>query len=359
MRRLGAFSAFVVASVSFCLTCSTLAAADPSRPASAWMPYWLATRSLDSVLSSRGLVGVASPFWYDARAASIASYPGASSLPYVRQLRRARIAVVPTLTATSLLPHEMIRLGMSPVARRRHAAMLSALARDHHFDGLDLDYEHLALTRNPRIAARVRVAFTHLVGATCAALHRERRRCVVTVMARQSDRLDVWRTKLIPGVYDYRTLGRLADSVRVMAYAQHAPNTRAGPIAGLPWVERCLRYALRTVPPRKLELGVSLFGYDWGGGRAQPVTYRQAEALSHTHHVRPRWNPRQGAPWFHYRRAGTLRTVWYSNARSAGLMMRLAQRMGVDRIALWAPGDGDPALWRTLRRVAARDSTHL
>ena len=50
---------------------------------------------------------------------------------------------------------------------------------------------------------------------------------MVTVMPRTSDAATVWRGKLIPAVYDYRHLGRVADRVRVMAYDQHAG--RCGP----------------------------------------------------------------------------------------------------------------------------------
>ena len=82
-------------------------------------------------------------------------------------------------------------------------------ARSRAYDGIDLDYEHLALTS---VAAARRPgapgAFTG-VRRTCLPRRctRAGKRCVVTVMPRTSSRPEVWRHKLIPAVYDYARIG--------------------------------------------------------------------------------------------------------------------------------------------------------
>jgi hypothetical protein len=113
--------------------------------------------------------------------------------------------------------------------------------------GIDIDYEHLALTTDPRLATKVRRAFTLFVTKLCPRMHALSKLCVVTVMPRTSDRLTVWRGKLIPGVYNYRAIAAAASRMRVMAYDQHASTTAPGPIAGFPWV----RAITSTSPGRR------------------------------------------------------------------------------------------------------------
>lgn len=117
-------------------------------------------------------------------------------------------------------------------------------------DGLDIDYEHLALTTNLRQARRVRGAFTQFVTELCGALHALSRRCTITVMPRTGPRFTVWRAKLMPAVYDYAALSGPADEVRVMAYDQHAQSW--GPRrAGTQWhVGGCARQLTIPVPTR-------------------------------------------------------------------------------------------------------------
>jgi len=172
----------------------------------AWLPFWEAD-ALAVVRRHEGLFGVASPFWYEAGATRIHAYAGAGSRAYVRALRRAGADVVPTVTSR-LTPAAMAALGRSRPARRRHVSALVRLAARGGFDGLDLDYEHMALTTSPAQARRAREGFTALVRELCPRLRRAGRTCVVTVMPRTRPAPYVWRHKLIPAVYDYRELGR-------------------------------------------------------------------------------------------------------------------------------------------------------
>ena len=337
-----------------------IAVADPGQASpsararggvSAWLPFWTASASLRVVVRERALFSVASPFWYEAGRTKVRPYPGAGSAPFIRRLKRARLPVIPTVTSR-LGPRRMAALGRNAKSRHRHVRALLRLAARHRYDGLDLDYEHMALTTKRAQAAQARAGFTALVRELCARLHRARRRCIVTVMPRTADGARVWRSKLIPGVYDYAAIARSADRIRVMAYDQHAPNTRPGPVAGLEWVDRVARYAVSKAPARKLELGIPLYGRDWGGRRVSMLTWRQAVGLQRRHRSPRRWSARTASPFFRYRLRGRRHTVWYSDAASTAIRYRLARRLGLGGIAFWAPGGEDPSTWRRLRAMA-------
>ena len=161
-----------------------------------------------------------------------------------------------------------------------------AVVRSRRYDGIDLNYEQLALTTSPSTARRVRTAYTAFVTDVCAALRHAHKQCVVTVMPRTDDSFAVWRSKLIPAVYDYAALGAAATTLRVMAYDQHAPNTAPGPVGGYPWAAAVARYTRSRVNPGKVELGLPLYGRDWGARGATTVSAPQARALAARYHAR-------------------------------------------------------------------------
>ena len=355
----------------------------------AWLPYWDQDEATGSVRSERGIVEAASPFWFEARSDDdIASYPGARDPEILSGLRKAGIDVIPTITS-SMTPAKVKRALGSPDRRRDHVRRVVAIAKS--YDGIDLNYEYPALTTKRREAEKVRRVLNHTFSETCRALQRRDLICSVTVMPRTSDRKTVWRGKLIPWVYDYQRLGEVADRIRVMAYDQHAPGTGPGAIAPRRWVNRVARYAVSEAPPRKVELGVPLYGRDWPAGRsvARPrpprsasgllggreehvsartagrriaddpgssrasssevgtLTWRQAESLRREHGAKKRFSAKHGAPWFRY----SGRTVWYSNGRSVGVQARIAKQLGMRGVYLWAPGAEDPKGWNVLQRI--------
>ena len=336
-------------------TSATAATGPGSRgvSVSAWLPFWEAD-ALAVVRRHEGLFGAVSPFWYEAGATRIHAYPGAGSRTYVRALRRAGADVVPTVTSR-LTPGAMAALGRSRPARARHVRALVRLAVRGGFDGLDLDYEHMALTTSPAQARRAREGFTALVRELCPRLRRTGRTCVVTVMPRTHAAPYVWRHKLIPAVYDYAKLGRAVDRLRVMTYDQHAPNTGPGPMGSIVWTEQVMRFAMTQTAARKLELGIPLYGRDWGGGRVGTLTWPQAESLRRRVGARRRWDRRTASPWFRYRSGGRRHVVWYSDASSSVARVQLAERLGIAGVAFWALGQGDPHTWRRLRRTQGSD----
>ena len=240
------------------------AAAAPTKVSSAWLPYWDLTNAYRAVVANADLIRTASPFWYAAGSCtSVTGRPGAGRTAVIDGLHARAIAVVPTIAST-IGPSAAISCFGSAAGRRSHVAAVMAVVRSRRYDGIDLNYEQLALTTSPSTARRVRTAYTAFVTDVCAALRHAHKQCVVTVMPRTDDSFAVWRSKLIPAVYDYAALGAAATTLRVMAYDQHAPNTAPGPVGGYPWTAAVARYTRSRVNPGKVELGLPLYGRDWG-----------------------------------------------------------------------------------------------
>ncbi len=133
-------------------------------------------------------------------------------------------------------------------------------------------------------------------------------------MPRTDDSFAVWRSKLIPAVYDYAALGAAATTLRVMAYDQHAPNTAPGPVGGYPWTAAVARYTRGRVNPGKVELGLPLYGRDWGARGATTVRPRGPRRPPATTPGGAR--RRAAGAGFRYRAGGVTHTVWFSDAAS-------------------------------------------
>jgi spore germination protein len=315
---------------------------------SAWLPYWDFDRAYARVVGNADLFSTASPFWYAARCDRVSGLPGAGSASALAGLRSAGLAVVPTFTSP-MSPQQAIDCFSDPARRARHVAEVVALAVAHDYTGVDVNYESLALTTDPAQAAAVRTAFTAFATDLCDALLAAARTCVLTVMPRTDDSWSVWRSKLIPAVYDYAALGAVADRVRVMAYDQHAPHTAPGPIAGYPWVQAIAAYTAAHVPPHKVDLGIPLYGRDWGWAvETGTVTGGSAPSIAARYGATIEWDDEQHAPHFSYSRDGVAHDVWFSDARSVGDRLHLARSYGF-RAAYWAPGQEDASTWRVVR----------
>ena len=323
--------------------------ATTGRVNTAWLPYWDMSNSYNAVIRNASLFNTASPFWYVAGSCtSITGYTGAGNTSIINGLHAHGIKVVPTITS-AMSPAAAIACFAGATTRRAHVARVVNVAKSRAYDGIDFNYEQLAVTTSQATAVKVRAAYSAFIKDVCAGLRAARKQCVVTVMPRTDDSYSVWRSKLIPGVYDYAVLGAAATKLRVMAYDQHAPNTTAGPIGGYPWTAAVAKYTRSKVWPGKVEMGTPLYGRNWASGTATTLTAPQATALAARYRARVSYDATQKAPWFTYVASGVRHTIWYSNSTSVRDRYRLARAWGFSGVALWAPGEEDSATWSALR----------
>ena len=129
----------------------------------------------------------------------------------------------------------------------------------------------------------------------------------MTVFARTSDAFSIWHEKVMPAVDDDAGIGRAADRVRVTAYDEHVRVP--GAVASIGWVEQVARGAA----------------------------------------VRLQGNAVTASPYATWTSRGVRHVVEFSDARATRARRDLARRHGFAGIALWAPGQEDPATWAALR----------
>jgi spore germination protein YaaH len=220
----------------------------------------------------------------------------------------------------------------SPLARMRAVNNMLTLVESNGYDGVNLDWEG--------IGANERQQFNTFVRELANTFHRHGYYVTLSIPAETLDQPhNSWT-----GAYDYRSLGKSADLIMIMAYDQHYAGGAPGPIASPAWVKNVLHYAISVMPPSKIVLGIPGYGYDWSGtGPAAALTYSQAESLASQYGASPSSNH------FIYMQGGQLHSVWFENTQSLLSKINLVSGFELRGIALWRLGIEDPKIWDFLQ----------
>ena len=145
-------------------------------------------------------------------------------------------------------------------------------------DGVDLDFEELP--------ASLTAAFTTFVAGLATRLHTAGRKLVVDVPVDHRD-------------YDVGGMRGAIDWLLLMAYDQHNLPGRPGPIAAYPWVQAALQQLRQEAVPRKVLLGLAGYGYDWGRGTVEPLSFSQVMQRAGSASV-IQWDATAREPWYTY-----------------------------------------------------------
>ncbi|UZJ33240.1 glycosyl hydrolase family 18 protein [Streptomyces endophytica] len=349
-NRARGWLALLLAAVTLTGPLTPAAAATPDttearrRTVSAWLPYWGDTdAAYRDALRHASQLHTVSPFWYQASDdTTLTGHHGAGRRRIIDGLHRAGIKVVPTVTET-LGADRMAALLHDPERRRAHLDTLLDLVASRSYDGIDLDYEAMAVTGDRHARDRVRTGYRTLVRELCTRLHDRDKECVVTVLA---------RARGTGTAFDYAHLGRSADRIRIMGYDLHWSGGDAGPLSSTDWYDEFLRYATDTIPPHKIEVAFPGYGWDWvtgTTGHAAHLTWKEAEALRAREGADYLFDVASGTPHFTYRKDGEEHQVWYQDARGVRAHLPLLRAYGVRNTGLWALGFEDPDVWAALR----------
>jgi spore germination protein YaaH len=145
--------------------------------------------------------------------------------------------------------------------------------------------------------------------------------------------------------YDLARLGQVVDRLVLMAYDQHGPWSRPGPIGALNWQRQSLQVLLGQVSAAKVDLGVAGYGYTWPRGSSMHKGTSFSDAwgrrLVRANHVPARWDSVSGE-WTARLRNGT--RLWWSDGRSYALRVALAASMHLHGVALWQLASADPLI---------------
>jgi len=209
------------------------------------------------------------------------------------------------------------------IKREAHIERLVEIAKADGFDGIDLDYESLrAIDRN---------AYSEFVERLAAAARKQNLLLSVTVHPKTDDQ-GTWDG---PRAQDYARIGKVADILRIMAYDQHWSDSEAGPISSNDWADSIAAYAITKVDPKKIDLGVAAYGYDWASKPATSLAWKNVPPG-----MQFKIDPASGE------------RTW-GNARFAGpeslkAKLEIVAKHGLRGVSFWYVGSETPDFWSAL-----------
>jgi spore germination protein YaaH len=219
---------------------------------------------------------------------------------------------------------------LSPESPVRKGLVADLLRAAGPYDGLQIDFELV-----PR---RDGDNFRSFLGELKAGLGNK----MFTVA------LPARRNTLAGDVYDYGKIRPLADRIFVMAYDEHWSTSEPGPIASMDWCRSVAAYALETIGPEKLVMGLPFYGRTWGN-----VSTNRAFLFSGIEQIKLEQGIAEirregGIPAFTYEIPVSV-TAYYEDAYSLANRIAMYRDLGVPAVGFWRLGQEDPAFWNLIR----------
>lgn len=226
----------------------------------------------------------------------------------------------------------------SPEARSAGVANLVQLVEERGLAGVDLDFEVVSEIYRDNFTAFVR----ELKGALGPG-----KKVSLSAMPKSDDR-ETWLNG-----YDYAALAKIADQIIIMCYNQHYSGGDPGPVAGLDWAERVIKYLLNYIPKGKMILGLGGYGYSWPeNGAGASIHIDRAYELAKEYGAEIKRDPVADVPWFEYLdKEGAQRQLWFEDARSLSKKAALAKNYDLAGIGIWRMGIIPNDIWEAIMQA--------
>jgi hypothetical protein len=148
--------------------------------------------------------------------------------------------------------------------------------------------------------------------------------------------------------YDYRKILPLVDRILVMAYDEHWSTSEPGPIASMNWSQSVASYAIQTIGPEKLVMGLPFYGRTWGNVNPSRAFFHSGIERIKNEQGITEIRRENGIPTFSYEVPLTI-TAYYEDEYSLSARLDMYRTMGVRAAGFWRLGQETPLIWELLR----------
>ena len=157
------------------------------------------------------------------------------------------------------------------------------------------------------------------------------------------------------GAHDYRAHGQIVDFVVIMTYEWGWSGGPPLPVAPIDEVRKVISYAVSVMNPKKILMGMPLYGYDWtlpyvpGGEYARAISPQRAVEIAARYGATIKYDYKAQAPFFNYTdEQRRQHIVWFDDARSVQAKFRMASEFGLRGVSYWVLGLDFPQNWYIL-----------
>lgn len=258
---------------------------------SGWIPYWRTATGTADALQHLETFTEINPFVYTVTdngrlndAGSILTDPSWVQLKQAAKDKKVRF--VPTVMWSNADAMHSV-LG-NTAARQLLVRQIVDEVTVNDFDGIDIDFEGKRYETGPY--------FSKFLQELYKAMGNKWVQCTIESRTPLADRYFDNPRPADAGQYanDFAVINKNCDRIRFMTYDQQTIDQKReaeltepyGPVSDVVWVEKAIREAMKSIPARKIVLGIPTYGYEW-----DVKTYANNE---HTYDLLWSFNPKYG-----------------------------------------------------------------
>ncbi len=257
------FGASTVAAPAHAATSSTF-------EVSGWLPYWRAATSSNDVLPHLNQLTEINPFGYTVKSdgtlydAANLSSATSSYAAVIAAARAQHVRVIPTVMWSNTTAIDTIL--SNSTLRAQHVAAIVSVVAQNNWDGIDIDYEGKKASDINYFSAFLKQLYTN------PAMKKKWVMCTIEARTPPQDLNTNTPLSQISYANDLTQINKYCDRVRLMTYDQESVdktlNKAAGnsiytPIADPAWVKAAVQLMAKSISPKKIELGVATYGYEY------------------------------------------------------------------------------------------------
>lgn len=157
------------------------------------------------------------------------------------------------------------------------------------------------------------------------------------------------------GAHDYKAHGEIVDFVVIMTYEWGWSGGPPMAVAPLDQVKQVIDYAVSVIPPKKIMMGMPLYGYDWtlpyvpGGEFAESIGNQEAINRAAKYGANISYDEKSQSPNYEYSdEKGRKHVVWFEDARSVEAKYKLVSQYGLRGVSYWVLAQPFPQNWQVL-----------
>lgn len=149
---------------------------------------------------------------------------------------------------------------------------------------------------------------------------------------------------LTDDIYPYAKIASYCDRVFIMAYDEHWSTSKPGPIADAEWCQKIIDYAVKSIPAKKLVMGIPFYGRTWQDkSHAGAWYFSGANRIMRENNV-DKITYENDIPTFTYTTEVTV-TGYFNDNYSVLNLCRLYEKAGIQKVGFWRIGQEDPTFW--------------
>ena len=155
--------------------------------------------------------------------------------------------------------------------------------------------------------------------------------------------------------YDRKTLADIADYMVVMAYDQHwGSSDKAGSVAQYKWVEGSVNVLFRSIPNKKMILGVPLYTRIWKetGGKvtSKTISMEEVARIIAAKGLKPVWDKESQQNYVEYQENNANYKIWIEDANSIEKKVSLVNKYNLAGVGSWRLGFETSNIWDVISK---------